>query len=132
MKITAKHFEKSVGCKPQDDDLTRSNCKETGLMHSMCGWDIDRDMPNFIPGKAHYLKSRKVTTSTGQAVKVIIERAKTDTQKIKKVLDFVKGLLDGDTNQAHDLIVNHGEEMQGILEELNRTKAVVKKQTVKG
>ena len=58
MKITAKHFEKSVGAKPKDDDLTRSNCKHGGEFgHNHCGWDTGRDMPNFIPGIAHYKKS---------------------------------------------------------------------------
>ena len=49
--ITAEHFKKVTGRDPEQDDLERSNCKRAGKIgHLMCGWDTERDMPNFIPG----------------------------------------------------------------------------------
>ena len=49
--ITAEHFKKITGFDPEQDDLERSNCERAGQFgHYMCGWDIKRDMPNFIPG----------------------------------------------------------------------------------
>jgi hypothetical protein len=50
MKIDAKHFKKATGVSPQDDDLERCNCPKAGEMfHTMCGWDRERDLPNFWP-----------------------------------------------------------------------------------
>ena len=51
--ITAKDFETATGCKPTDDDLERCNCPKAGKdFHVQCGWDLKRDMPNFILGVA--------------------------------------------------------------------------------
>lgn len=52
--ITEEIFEKSTGYKPEYDDLERSNCDKAGQIgHSMCGWDKQRNMPNFIPGDSN-------------------------------------------------------------------------------
>jgi hypothetical protein len=53
MKITERHFELSVGSKPTQVDLDMVNCLLTGSpFHTDCGWNIERDMPNFVPGKS--------------------------------------------------------------------------------
>ncbi len=58
MKITAEQFEAAVGHPPQDDDLERSNCPDAGsLMHQSCGWDHERNLPEFI-ASAHRLKKQ--------------------------------------------------------------------------
>ena len=50
MEITAEKFKERVGVKPIDDELERCNCPHIGQFgHLLCGWDYDRDMPNFIP-----------------------------------------------------------------------------------
>jgi hypothetical protein len=47
--ITAEQFEDATGHPPQDDDLERCNCPEAGsLMHQYCGWDHERNLPEFI------------------------------------------------------------------------------------
>ena len=52
MEITEAKFKESVGVDPIQDDLERCNCNIRGAMHTQCGWDSDRDMPVFIPGKS--------------------------------------------------------------------------------
>jgi hypothetical protein len=49
--ITAEQFKSATGYDPQDDDLERCNCNLRGGSHTMCGWDDDRNMPNFIPSE---------------------------------------------------------------------------------
>lgn len=49
-RITAKYFKAATGVKPEDDDLERCNCPDAGsLLHQYCGWDWERDKPNFWP-----------------------------------------------------------------------------------
>lgn len=51
MRITAEKFKERVGTDPIQDDLERCNCQDAGKIgHEMCGWDVDRDMPRFVPG----------------------------------------------------------------------------------
>jgi hypothetical protein len=50
-------FELAVGCPPVDDDLERCNCdqhdpKDPTNTHWMCGWDVKRGMPRFVPGQS--------------------------------------------------------------------------------
>jgi hypothetical protein len=48
--IDAKTFKRATGFAPKDDDLERCNCKKAGeITHSMCGWDYERNLPNFWP-----------------------------------------------------------------------------------
>lgn len=50
MKITAKIFKEATGREPEQDDLERCNCLEAGTIgHGLCGWDINRNKPNFEP-----------------------------------------------------------------------------------
>ena len=52
-EINAGKFKECVGTDPIQDDLERCNCAESGKPgHYQCGWDVERDMPNFIPGHA--------------------------------------------------------------------------------
>lgn len=49
--ITAEKFKRCVGVEPESDDLERCNCPKVGeIGHWTCGWDRERDMPNFVPG----------------------------------------------------------------------------------
>lgn len=51
-KIDAKTFKEATGCVPQQDDLVRCNCEKAGqILHQMCGWDEERNLPNFWPKK---------------------------------------------------------------------------------
>lgn len=48
--ITAKRFKAATGVDPEQDDLERCNCTEAGnLLHQFCGWDNERNKPNFWP-----------------------------------------------------------------------------------
>jgi hypothetical protein len=54
--ITAEQFEAATGYAPQDDDLERCNCDKAGEpMHIHCGWDRERNLPEFI-AVAHRFK----------------------------------------------------------------------------
>ena len=45
-KITAKEYEKAVGCQPEHDDLDRCNCAKAGEVgHWSCGWCKAHDQP---------------------------------------------------------------------------------------
>lgn len=49
--ITAEHFEKRTGRRPENDDLDRSNCPDAGeIGHYCCGWNERADMPVFEVG----------------------------------------------------------------------------------
>ena len=65
--ITAECFREAVGHDPEQDDLDRCNCAQAGeVMHTMCGWDIRRGMPNFIPGApTEYQRGERVEWSNG-------------------------------------------------------------------
>ncbi len=55
--ITEETFKKHTGFKPENDDLDRCNCKSAGKPgHFSCGWDKEREMPNFIPGESKALE----------------------------------------------------------------------------
>lgn len=48
--ITRARFKASTGLLPEQDDLERCNCDKAGqLGHFQCGWDKERDLPNFWP-----------------------------------------------------------------------------------
>lgn len=48
--ITREMFVNALGFEPEQDDLDRCNCKMAGeLGHFFCGWDGNRNKPNFIP-----------------------------------------------------------------------------------
>jgi hypothetical protein len=54
--ITAEQYEAAVGHPPEQDDLERSNCDKAGQIgHECCGWDHERNLPEFI-AVAHRLK----------------------------------------------------------------------------
>jgi hypothetical protein len=64
--ITAEQYEAAVGHPPEQDDLERANCDKAGQIgHFTCGWDHERNLPEFIAA-AHRLKeeieSGKVTS----------------------------------------------------------------------
>lgn len=49
-EITAEHFKLVTGVEPEQDDLDRCNCPKAGQhFHYCCGWDWERDRPNFWP-----------------------------------------------------------------------------------
>jgi hypothetical protein len=49
--ITAEHFKAATNREPEHDDLDRSNCTEAGRAgHLCCGWDHERDLPQFEVG----------------------------------------------------------------------------------
>ena len=51
MNITAEDFLKAVGSLPQDDDLERCNCPESGTIgHYFCGWCNTHNRPLFYCG----------------------------------------------------------------------------------
>lgn len=57
-EITAEQYEAATGHPPEHDDLERSNCDKAGQVgHFACGWDHDRNLPEFI-AVAHRLKER--------------------------------------------------------------------------
>lgn len=48
-EITAEQYEAATGHAPEHDDLERSNCDKAGQIgHTQCGWDDDRNLPEFI------------------------------------------------------------------------------------
>lgn len=50
MKIDRRDFRMATGFWPEHDDLDRCNCDKAGhLGHFMCGWDDERNLPNFWP-----------------------------------------------------------------------------------
>ena len=49
-KITRQDFWMATGLCPEQDDLERCNCKKVGKIgHFLCGWDDERNLPNFWP-----------------------------------------------------------------------------------
>lgn len=51
MEITREIFIKAVGEEPQNDDLERCNCSQSGEMgHMFCGWNQLKNGPVFIHG----------------------------------------------------------------------------------
>lgn len=51
-EITPFKFYHATGYWPEGDELERCNCDEAGQIgHLLCGWDYDRNLPNFIPVK---------------------------------------------------------------------------------
>jgi hypothetical protein len=49
-EITRDHFRKATGSWPEQDDLERCNCMHAGGWgHLNCGWDKERNLPNFWP-----------------------------------------------------------------------------------
>lgn len=49
--ITRERFIRCVGREPVGDDLDRCNCPNAGmLMHWGCGWDHERNLPQFMVG----------------------------------------------------------------------------------
>lgn len=58
-EITAEYFKACTGYGPIDDDLERCNCDKAGQIgHELCGWDKNRNMPNFLVGFS-LIKERK-------------------------------------------------------------------------
>lgn len=52
--ITAEIFEAATGYPPQDDDLERCNCSRAGeFMHSCCGWNEEKNKPQFSVGPVY-------------------------------------------------------------------------------
>lgn len=50
-EISEKFFTACIGHPPIQDDLERVNCKCKGsLGHTMCGWDWNKNRPNFMGG----------------------------------------------------------------------------------
>jgi hypothetical protein len=48
--IDAKTFKRATGFAPEQDDLERCNCQKVGQpFHLICGWDYERNLPNFWP-----------------------------------------------------------------------------------
>lgn len=57
-EITAEMFKKATGVDPFSDDLGRCNCEKAGqVFHTHCGWDKERNLPNFWPKNPHVEKS---------------------------------------------------------------------------
>ena len=51
MNITREKFVARVGREPEQDDLERCNCPQAGeIGHWCCGWNDERDLPQFIVG----------------------------------------------------------------------------------
>lgn len=51
-QITREDFHQATGVWPEQDDLIRCNCEKAGqILHQMCGWDEERNLPNFWPKK---------------------------------------------------------------------------------
>ena len=51
VEITEEMFIKATKKTPLDDDLERCNCPKAGeLGHSSCGWNKERNLPQFYVG----------------------------------------------------------------------------------
>lgn len=55
MKITREKFIAATGSEPKQDDLERCNCDKAGqFTHTMCGWNEEFDLPQFMVGIIGY------------------------------------------------------------------------------
>jgi hypothetical protein len=105
IKITAERFAKAVGREPVDDDLERCNCDKAGqISHMMCGWDIGREMPNFIP--SNYINvPNKWHSSTEDGTMRSMQTAKKNGTPVLALLRDDLALIRPDLERLHGLWV---------------------------
>lgn len=55
--ITPEHFKRATGREPENDDLERCNCQQSGeIGHTACGWDNEQDLPVFMTGRSNNIR----------------------------------------------------------------------------
>ena len=94
MEITEAKFKESVGVDPIQDDLERCNCNIRGAMHTHCGWDSDRDMPVFIPGKSKADNGLGLDMHQDECVNAL--QAKVN--RLKREVDRLTSILTSNSN----------------------------------